>query len=279
VHRVTCAASLAIVALIPATAQAAREPLPITSTSPASGAVIPVRPAGLGESSWSLTSIPGLRNVAVIVTLTPATGTDGIRLSDTDLEQFCVLNPSITNEGVYQRNGCGAGMSQGTWTTVPRTYYWQIWSEWTEYRYNGPGTGEVVTKEYASPIFTITVAYPTPPTPPPVEEPTEILTLREVYAVVKQNIGRKTHAGAYQLKDKCEKTSSSTARCKATWIAGRHPSPRTFLYSGVFAIEHGEWSPQLMSNLYVGFAGLRERYGCARRFGSKHCASKVHWAG
>ena len=68
-------------------AYAAPEPLPIASVSPANGAVIPVRPPGLGESSWSLTSIPLLQNVSVIVTLTPATGTDGVRLSDTDLEQ------------------------------------------------------------------------------------------------------------------------------------------------------------------------------------------------
>jgi hypothetical protein len=155
-------------------AYAAPEPLPIASVSPANGAVIPVRPPGLGESSWSLTSIPLLQNVSVIVTLTPATGTDGVRLSDTDLEQFCILNPSGTDVGVYQVNGCTTG-SHARWTTVPGTYYWQIWSAWSEIQYNkGPEPGELVYRSYASPIFTITVAYPPPPPmePAPQSEPT-----------------------------------------------------------------------------------------------------------
>jgi hypothetical protein len=109
--------------------------------------------------------------------------------------------------------------------------------------------------------------------------PTEILTLREAYVVVGHDILRKTHAGAFQLSDTCWKTSSSAAKCKARWIASRHPSSRTLVYFGTFVVEHGEWSPQLRNDLYATFAGLRARYGCARRLGVKRCGSHVHWSG
>jgi hypothetical protein len=148
-------------------AHAGIEPLPIASYSPINGAVIPARPTGFGASSWSLTSIPLLQGVWVLVTRTPATGTDGLHLSDTDLEQFCELHASATDVGVYQVNGCTN--QQGLWTTVPGTYYWQIRAAWNQYV-----GSELVFREYLSPIFAIGVAYPTPPPvvePPPMETP------------------------------------------------------------------------------------------------------------
>jgi hypothetical protein len=151
-----CAASLALGGTT-AAAQAVVEPLPIGSASPEDGAVIPARPAGLGESSWTLTSIPGLRFVSVRVTLTPATGTDGVRLSDTDTKQFCVLEASGTEVGVYEDRGC-TSHEHASWTTIPGTYYWQITAESFPF-------GEALI-EYASPIFTITVARSPPPPSP-----------------------------------------------------------------------------------------------------------------
>jgi hypothetical protein len=146
-------------------ASAAPEPLPITSMSPENGALISPLPPGYGESSWSVTvspiPLPGALEVSVIVTLTPKTGTDGVHLSDTDLEQLCQLNPSGTDIGVYQIRGC-TNNSHAQWTTIPGTYYWQFWgsmyifSPCCEHR------------EYVSPIFTITVGYPPPP---PMESP------------------------------------------------------------------------------------------------------------
>jgi hypothetical protein len=107
----------------------------------------------------------------VFVSQTPATGTDGIRLSDTDGVGGCELRPSGTNEGVYQVSGTACEGSQ-VWTTVPGTYYWQIRAAKIEYG-TGPGT-ETVYRHYASPIFTIYVGHPIPPpmaTPPPMETP------------------------------------------------------------------------------------------------------------
>ena len=146
-------AAFAAIAGTTATAQAAVEPRPITSMSPANGAVIPVRPEGLGESSWSLRSIPELQNVWVFVTLTPATGTDGVHLSTTNEKQFCVLTPSLTDVGVYQNRSCTN--QYGAWTTVPGTYYWQIRA----------ASITPSQREYVSPIFTITVGSSTPPPP------------------------------------------------------------------------------------------------------------------
>src|SRR5262249_19221302 len=136
------------------------EPLPIASYSPTNGAVIPVRPAGYGESSWSLTSIPRLEQVWVVVSRTPATGTDGIRLSDTDRFQICVLNPSGTNEGFYQgrcrtENGGQTVGTSAEWTTVPGTYYWQIWANYFEVISKPyPEAPEFIHRKYVSQIFT-----------------------------------------------------------------------------------------------------------------------------
>ena len=160
-------AAFAAIAGTTATAQAAVEPRPITSMSPANGAVIPVRPEGLGESSWSLRSIPELQNVWVFVTLTPATGTDGVHLSTTDLKQWCVLTPSVTDVGSYENHGCTD--QYGLWTTVQRTYYWQIWA----HKITPP------QREYLSPIFTITVgSTTTPPLPLEGQQPASGPTTR-----------------------------------------------------------------------------------------------------
>jgi hypothetical protein len=117
--------------------------------------------------------------VLVVVTLTPATGTDGVHLSDTDITQACGLNASGTNVGVYFKR-CpteSGGHTAGTnaeWTTVPGTYYWQIWAAQVEVNYSPPPAGGVIARDYYSPIFTITVANPPPPPmqPPEQSEPT-----------------------------------------------------------------------------------------------------------
>jgi hypothetical protein len=233
---------------------------------------------GQSESQpWAMVAQPGLGYTTVHIASGPLLGSDGRTLSDLDRVDSLTLYESHTNEGVYR-----SVTGPHNWSRAG-TYYWQM--EATKYPpYPSPCI------EYQSPIYSFVIINPKPaptpapapapqPTPTPPAPPTEILTLREAYALVRHDIRRKTHAGAYKLSDTCQKTSSSKAKCRATWIASPHPSSRTLVYVGTFAVEHGEWSPQLRNDLYATFAGLRAHYGCARRLGVKRCASHVRWSG
>jgi hypothetical protein len=222
---------------------------------------------------WAMVAQPGWRYTTVYVASGPLLGSDGRTLSDLDRVDSFVLAESQTNPGLYRSfKGPSNSLRAGK-------YYWQMEAKTIPIGCTPP--------QYQSPVYSFEIVpkpaptpkAPSPPAPPPPPQPTEILTLREAYALVRQDIRRKTHAGAYKLSDRCWKTSSSQAKCKAAWMASPHPSSRTFLYAGTFIVEHGEWSPQLRNNLYATFTGLRAHYGCDKRLGMKRCASHLHWSG
>ncbi len=155
------------------------------------------------------------------------------------------------------------GKSGGAWPSIPGTYYWQAWANYME----GPPAWRVV--HLISPVFTFTVTAPAPAPPPAETRPT--ITLSESYAAVKEIVRKETGESARHLSDKCRRTGASEATCKASWFTAVHLSSSTLLYTGSFKL----WREP--EGNYFSFSGLRERVGCARRFGAKHCASKVHW--
>jgi hypothetical protein len=229
------------------------------------------------EGPWVMIAAHGLLYPQVYVAYSPETGSDGHTLSDLYSADWFLFFESSTDEGVYTSAGPSRYLRAGT-------YYWQMEAG------GGP--------EYQTPIYTFVVtpkpeppsppaapppsppAAPPPSPPPPASPPTTTacvidcipyeapMLLGDAYYVVNEIIELRTGHNAYHLHRKC-KTGPNTATCKATWATARRLRSRTLLYSGTFSLRGGLWA----------FSGTRERVGCVRRFGAKHCASKVHWKG
>lgn len=104
-------------------------------------------------------------------------------------------------------------------------------------------------------------------------EPTPIsvapLTVAEARAIVKTIIEEATGKEPQRLSDPCTRKNAHRVFCKPSWASTLHLSSATLLYAGKFVLE------ETREGLHYSFAGLRWRYGCARRLGVKRCASKV----
>lgn len=244
----------------------AAEPLPVTSVSPADGATIPL-PSGPVPFELVSPSPERLWNVNVEVSTQNIPGQDG-SLADDFKKDFFSLFQSDAYPTIYrgQSGYVGGGY---WWDSTPGTYYWQIHA-----------TTMSPLAEYLSPVYTLTITAPAPPptspappqTPPATSvEAAPTITIVEAYAAVKEIIRKQTGRSAHHLSDKCRRTSQSEATCKAAWSSAARLSSSTLLYAGSFYLSR---EPQ---GNYFSFQGLRERYGCAKRYGTKHCASQVRW--
>jgi hypothetical protein len=240
------------------------EPLPITSASPANGATLqPIGQPALHPLQLEVISpvTTAGRYWMVKIATQNIPGQNGSLANDFKVEGVS-LEQSDAYPTVYR------GQAFETWLSTPGMYYWQI--EATEIR----GAPTYALVHYLSPVYTLIIA--APPSPPPIENTpprsvTPTLTLAESYAAVKEIIRERTGHNARHLSDKCHRQSQNKALCKAQWATAVHFSSGTFLYSGTFGLVA---EPE--ENHFL-FLGLRARWGCLRRFGERHCASKVSW--
>ena len=183
---------------------------------------------------------------------------------DAVFEDYFGLKQNEANPMSYRGEASLAG-----WATRPGTYYWQITAQ-------GPlNVKTYEMPEYQSPVYTLIVAEQAPTVPAPQSSPpTESVpsvTAAEAYPIVKRIIKERTKHTARHLADRCHQEIEAETVCSATWATDLLPSASTLLYSGTFHL-HAE-----SSGLSFSFAGLRERYSCARHYSVKHCASRVHW--
>jgi hypothetical protein len=104
-----------------ATASAARESLPFTKMTPVNGARIP-RLGDLAHIAFRVTSpVTYLDSVWSEVSTRKTLGTDGT-LADKYQVDFVNLFPSAAHPRRY------TGQSDGDWTTMRDTYYWQTYA-------------------------------------------------------------------------------------------------------------------------------------------------------
>jgi hypothetical protein len=199
--------------------------------------------------------------------------------------------PTLANITVWSRNPSEPGnlfpeeSAVGDFNATPSpvdpsVYRGHTYEDWPPGTYYWRATGTVYTSEpgnpfaqlkLTSPVFTFTVtAPPAAPAPSPVASP-PALTLPESYAAVKEIIQNETGHSAHHLHDRCRLANEIEATCEASWFTARHVSSSTLLYAGSFDL----W--QEPEGTYFSFSGLRERFGCSKRFGPKRCASKVYW--
>jgi hypothetical protein len=248
-----------------ASASLAAEPLPITSTSPADGATIPI-PDGL--IVFQFTTPLDLDDAHIVVgTQLEQDGT----LARSDEVDYFTVDVSDSDPRTYRE------VASYSWTQHPGTYYWQIEAR----RPGEPEESELGSEprppkidRYLSPVYSLVIAGrsavppPQPPSAPGFTPP--ILTLSESYSAVERIVKERSGDHADRLHDKCHRESQNTATCEASWALSYRASAPTWQYVGDFQLE-------ARTVLRFSFTGRRARYGCVRRLGVKHCATKVHW--
>lgn len=234
----------------------------ITPSEPAPGATIPATAAGSSsEQTFQFQGpVPSgyLDSVSVTVWNQNPSTPGNLFPADARVGYFPV-SQSPVDPTVFR------GKTDGTWRWTPGTYYWQAVAEVYQ------TTPSVRFYADVSPVFTFTVSVANGESAPTPNETLPTLTLSESYAAVKTIIRRKTGSSAHHLSDKCLRESEAEVVCKVGWFSTAHVSSRTLLYAGTFNLEGS------LEGISFSFFGLRERYGCARRYGSKRCSSRVHW--
>ncbi len=244
-----------------ASGSSAAEPLPVSSTSPANGATIPLPTGPVPFEVVVPVTHPYSMSVEVSTQNIP--GQDG-SLADDYRKDFFSLFKSDAYPTIYR--GQSEYVAGGNWwSSTPGTYYWQVHAYYSD--------GEApYFHDYLSPVYTLVIA-PAAAPPSVAESPPGTiapLTLSESYAAVKEIIRNETGKPAHHLSNKCRKTSTYRAICQADWTSSARTTASTFLYSGTFGLIAGT------TNHFL-FLGLRARYGCAKRHGARRCAHKVSW--
>jgi hypothetical protein len=264
-----CLAMAATVGVLVTPAHAA-EVLPVTSVSPANGATIPLPTEGIrfeiqSPIVFNSPECVGLPYLAVssqnVLNQIPGSRDEGHLATDFQVD-FRQTVPSQAYPGLlwavsnFVPNG-------RWWSSTPGTYYWQV-----------EGSCLVGSREYLSPVYSLTIAPPAPaPSPPPVAPAAtpHLLSVEEAYLSIKSIIRESTGRSAHRLSDRCTSRNTYAVACKAGWASTVHLSSSTLLYSGNFFLE------QQSNGFHTSFIGHRERSGCKRRLGVRRCASNVHW--
>ena len=248
------------------------EVLPVESVSPADGTTFPLPTEGIlfEIASPIVFNSPECLGAAYVAVSSQdvlnAVSPEGGRLANDFQVDYRAMTPSQAYPGVLW--AVSGYVSGGRWwSSTPGTYYWQV-----------EGRCLLHSSEYLSPIYRLTIAPPPspaspPPPAPPVASELPNLELETAYGLVDRLIEDTTGHAGYRLHRKCRNTGATAARCQVTWATARHLRARTFLYSGTFTIWFTASGPGWVTEW--AFSGSRERVGCIRRSGAKHCASQV----
>jgi hypothetical protein len=262
-HIASCfAASLVIAVILVAPTAAlgqAYEPLAVSSTSPAQGAVVypPYGPVSF-EIRTSLTKV----EMYVEIATQNIPGQDGT-LADDFVVDGLGLYESDAFPGVYR--GTSNHVDRGYWwTSKPGVYYWQAhgFCYNTSLPHCSPGV-----RYYKTPVYTIRIGEAAPPPPPPPDGGSGSalsMSSTEATTYLKRMIRMRTSGRIRGLFYDCHRRSYRAFRCAMDWRIGR------YFYEGKGRFWHfaddGEvyWTYE--------FSGKRTKLHCKKR-----CIRRLHW--
>jgi hypothetical protein len=262
--------AVAAALLLAAPAQAA-DPLPLTSATPADGAV--VAPKASGGVPWQITTtgLPPDASVLVTVSTSPATEADGMTLSDENRVDFFFLSASETTPGAY------SGLSDpgpNPWSANAATYYWQVRATWTD---AASMFHAAVSKIERLVIGTAPPAAPPPPSGQPSapgQSPSSTRTTLAMSALdatfyVRAVIRRRTRRQPRNLLYRCARRSSRSFRCRPSWRDSRN------MYSATVTFTHTRTGQRIVAR--GTFSGRRATRRCARRRTVRSCGRPFRW--
>lgn len=271
VRRLAWILAIGSAALAAAAANAAADPLSITSSTPPDAAVIPPQSSFSSIPFTVETNVPGLAGGVVIELATRnVPGRDGT-LADDFVIGRGYLRESDAYPGTYRGNVLV------TQAMPAGNYYWQ--ASGTTYQLTPP----YGTIRYISAPVALNVASPPPeeppapaPTPPPTPapapapspaEPPLQLTLREATTLVPRLIRRETRRSPIPgtLTTRCHRRTTTAFVCSPSW------ADRSFVYAGTLRIL------ETIDSYRYSFRGVRARISCLRRRSVRACAMRVEW--
>ena len=252
----------------PVAMAATPEQLVPSSLAPANGASFVARPGPGTGVPWSMTwNVPSgspayvsPSTVWVAVSTTSDLGIDGATLSDIHRIDYFAMAQSQTNPGYWQGV---SDVGPTLWTNTPGTYYWQVQATYEDY-----GASPITVHTLVSPVYSIVIVPPAPPSPPPSPPQTgpaptsTIFTTAEVRADVPVAIRHSTHHSPSNLTDVCTRKALDAFSCRVTWTDTQY-----------------RWQGRLRLNLdsatntvTYSFAGTRSALKCLRRHSPSACS-------
>ena len=239
-------------------------PLPVSSSTPATGATVAPSPTMAVSFTLASPAPPanGLDVLSVRVATQNTLGQNGT-LSDLNQVDDFALPESSTNFGVYH----GVSNTGPTlWINTPGTYYWQAFGSFS---YFDPGAGKVVCTAYASQVYTIRVQ---PPSGPPTPTEPHALSFNDARSYAPQMIRRRTHRTVTRGSIRCTKIDRVTQRCHLAWSASGYKWQADGRFWNYLSNGKAYW--------WYDFKATRSWRMCVRRHHKTRCTTHrqhFHW--
>jgi hypothetical protein len=251
--------------LLAAPARAA-DPLPFASASPADRATVAPTPTGGIPWRVRIVGLPPEAQVAVTVTPSAATGSDGQTLDDTNRLDFFFLSADAANPSLYAAK---SDPGPNAWSADNGTYFWQVTATYTD----GSGVFHTAVSEIQRLVIGTAPAGGTTPTTPGGSTTTRrTLAMSSLDATfyVRQLIRQRTKRTPVGLRFACRRLTSASFRCRPTWRDSRN------VYTATTAtFRHARSGSRVVSSATL--RGRRASRQCVRTRSVRSCGVAFRW--